>query len=177
MSQTAARPHARTRAARRALLNLAIDLALVVSFLVAYNLRFSGLTIHEWLGIAMGAVLVVHALLHGDWVVATARRLGRRLLTAQGARFVLGVLMLVDMTVLVATGILISRSAVPGLFGSRDPFWRWLHVESARWAIYLVAAHFALGLRYLLNVVRRRIVDPLRGRGRLAPAAGPGGER
>lgn len=155
----------RTRVGRRAVANVVLDLALVAAFAIDMNLRFSGLAIHEWLGLGIGAALVLHLLLHWDWVVGTTRRIAGRLRGRARLSYLLGVLLFVDMTLVVVTGVLISRSAIPALVGGRggdgERFVEWLHIEAAHWAIYLVAAHTALGVRFLVqttavHVLRRR---------------------
>jgi hypothetical protein len=54
--------------------NLIVDSAIFLAFLVAMAPRFSGMAIHEWLGIAFGAAIVTHVLLHWQWVVNMVKR-------------------------------------------------------------------------------------------------------
>lgn len=170
-----AAPRRRRAVRRKAVANLVLDLALVVAFLVDMNLRFTGLAIHEWLGLGIGAALVLHLLLHWEWTVGTTRHLLGRVRGRARLSWVLALLLFIDMTLLVVTGILISRSAVPALLGTGragegDRFFRWLHVESSHWALYLVAAHTALGVRWLVTTTRTYV---LRRRARPAAAAEP----
>src|SRR5262245_20173281 len=54
--------------------NLIVDSAIFIAFLVAMAPRFSGMVIHEWLGIAFGAAIVTHLLLHWQWLVEVTNR-------------------------------------------------------------------------------------------------------
>lgn len=152
-----------------ALANYVVDVALLVAFLVDYNLRFSGLTVHEWLGIAIGVVLVGHTVLHWDWIVRTVRRLGgtsgRQRLSAA-----LALAVFLDLVLLVVSGVLISRVALPSL-ARQDRFWRWLHIETAHLATYLVAIHFALSWKWMWALTKR-----LLGEGGRAPRVAAGEE-
>jgi hypothetical protein len=128
---------------RRNLVNLFLDAGLIVAFLADQAVGFTGLPVHEWLGIVLGVALVVHVLLHADW---------SQLLALVDAT------LFAAMVLAVVSGIEISRHALPGI-GHRDRFWRWLHTESARATVLLVAVHVALGWDWLVKVVtvaRRR---------------------
>ncbi len=157
-----AAPRRRRAVRRKAVANLVLDLALVVAFLVDMNLRFTGLAIHEWLGLGIGAALVLHLLLHWEWTVGTTRRLLGHVRGRARLSWMLALLLFVDMTVLVLSGILISRSAIPALVGARggegERFVRWLHIESSHWALYLTAAHTALGVRWLVTTTRTHVL-------------------
>ena len=51
------------------------DAILLVGFTLAYSYGFTGIGIHEWLVIALGAALLLHLTLHWDWVIRTTRKL------------------------------------------------------------------------------------------------------
>jgi cytochrome b len=59
--------------------NLIVDAAIFAGFLVATDPRATGQAIHEWLGIAFGATIIVHLLLHWKWIVNVVRRFFSRL--------------------------------------------------------------------------------------------------
>ncbi len=52
-----------------------LDVVILVSYIFAYSYGFTGDAIHEWLGLALGLVMLVHLTLHWDWVVRTTRKL------------------------------------------------------------------------------------------------------
>ena len=58
--------------------NLIVDSAIFLAFLVALAPRFSGLALHEWLGVAFGGAIVTHLLLHWQWIVEVTKRLCER---------------------------------------------------------------------------------------------------
>jgi len=65
----------RRRALARTRVDFWLDATILVGFILAYSFGFTGPVIHEWLGLALGLVLLVHLTLHWDWVVRTTRRL------------------------------------------------------------------------------------------------------
>ena len=58
---------------------------LLLAFVIAYSFKFTGLSVHEWFGLAFGLALLVHLTLHWDWVLRTTRRI----LSASGRRRVM----------------------------------------------------------------------------------------
>ena len=68
----------RRRILARTRLDFALDAAILAGYVMAYSFGFTGLAIHEWLGIGLGLVLLVHLTLHWDWVIRTTKRLLRR---------------------------------------------------------------------------------------------------
>lgn len=146
-----------SRGSLRSRADLVLDAMLLVSFGIAYAFNVTGLTLHEWFGLAFGAALLVHFTLHWDWVVTTTRRIFSR----HGRRRIMWVanaLLLIDMTLCVASGIAISVVAIPalGLQTSADSgYWRELHTRTASVAILLIAVHVGLDSRWVISVIRR----------------------
>jgi hypothetical protein len=145
----------RRRILARTRLDFLLDGLLLVAYTFAYSLGFTGIAVHEWLGIGLGVVLLVHLTLHWDWVIRTTGKLVRR---GGRERFVWLVnLLLLSMTLCIASGILISQVALPGL-GITLPgssFWRQMHDTTATLTLILVPVHAALRWRWIVGVGRR----------------------
>jgi len=143
--------------------NFLVDIAIFVAFLIALEPRLTGMAIHEWLGIAFGAAIVTHLVLHWKWLVATTKRFIGRLPGSTRINYILNALFFINMTVLVFTGLMISETALPALgiqLGEGRAFER-LHMLTADWALYLLALHVALHWRWILNTTNRYVVQPL----------------
>src|SRR5215471_15058817 len=104
----------RRRILARTRLDFWLDVLLLVGYTLAYSLGFTGIATHEWLGIGLGVALLVHLTLHWDWVIRTT---GKLLRPGGRERFVwlINLLLLVSMTLCIASGILISEVALPAL--------------------------------------------------------------
>ncbi len=146
----------RRRILARTRLDFWLDALLLVAYTLAYSLGFTGIATHEWLGIGLGAVLLVHLTLHWDWVIRTTRKLFSR---GGRERFVwlVNLLLLVCMTLCVASGILISEVALPELRITlpASSFWRQIHDTTATLTLILVPIHAALRWRWIVGVARR----------------------
>lgn len=143
--------------------NLSWDFTIFIAFLVAMAPRFSGIAIHEWLSIAFGAAIIVHLLLHWQWIAEITRRLFRRVPWARRINYGLNALLFIDITIVIFTGLVISEAALP-LLGVRPQaggFWRRLHTQSADLSVFLVGLHIALHWQWVVRAVRRYLIAPL----------------
>jgi Domain of unknown function (DUF4405) len=79
---------------------------------------------------------------------------------------VVNLALLFAMTLCVASGIAISRVALPelGITTLQTPFWFRLHVLTAEVTVGLVPVHVALRWRWIAGVGRRMLVWRPRGR-------------
>jgi hypothetical protein len=151
----------RPRASRRQLpvgtrLDFWLDVVILVSYIFAYSYGFTGDAIHEWLGLVLGLVLLVHLTLHWDWVVRTTRKLfGRR--GHDRVIWLVNLALLFGMTLCIVSGIVISRVAMPslGFFLTASLFWNRLHILTAEITLGLVPVHAALRWRWIAGVGRR----------------------
>jgi hypothetical protein len=153
--------HVRSRVSRwqlpgRIRLDFWLDAIILVSYVLAYSYGFTGDAIHEWLGLALGLVLLVHLTLHWDWVIRTTRKLlGRR--GNDRVIWLVNLALLLAMTLCIASGVVISRVALPGLgfFLASSLFWNRLHILTAEITLGLVPVHAALRWRWIVGVGRR----------------------
>jgi hypothetical protein len=140
----------------RTRLDFWLDALLLAGYTLAYSLGFTGIANHEWLGIGLGVALLVHLTLHWDWVVRTTTKL-----FARGGRerfsWLVNLLLLVSMTLCIASGILISEVALPqlGISVAASSFWRQMHSTTATLTLILVPVHAALRWRWIVGMVRR----------------------
>ncbi|GAB4580720.1 MAG: DUF4405 domain-containing protein [Anaerolineales bacterium] len=147
----------------------AIDSLLFVAFLLVFNTHLTGKTIHEWLGMAMGAVIIVHLLLSWNWIVGITKKFFSKLKAATRINYLLNLLLFVDFTLVIMTGILISESAMKtlGIELPHDEGWKQVHLLTSDWAIYLTGIHLALNWRWVIHTLKTLIRKPtiyLRGR-------------
>ena len=149
-----ARGRRRARLSPRAKFDLVFDTLLLLCFAFVYADDFTGLGLHEWIGISFGAALLVHLSLHWDWVVRTTRRM----FTTSGRRrfmWLMNFMLATDLVLCIGSGIVISGLRVFGVTFSGDEFWSSLHGTTAAVAIALIGIHIGLDWRWITNALRR----------------------
>ena len=155
------------RLTARTRVDICLDSTILAAYVVAFSFGFTGQEVHEWLGLALAVVLLVHLTLHWDWVLRITRRLWHR-----GSRrrvvWVVDLLLLVAMTLCVLSGVLISQFALPalGVHLTAGSDWGHVHDVTAQLTLALVAAHVALSWQWIWRVGRQVVA-------RLTSAAQP----
>ena len=139
-----------------------LDLVLLVITLADYSFRFTGLTWHEWIGVAFVVTVPVHITQHWDWIVRTTKRLVKSRRGRETVRWVVDLLIMPTLVLCVASGLIVSKVAMPklGIHTKNDSFWLGLHTTTADITIALAGLHVALNWRWIVTtskrIVRRR---------------------
>lgn len=151
--------------ANRSKTNLILDIAMFAAFLVAGAPHFTGLAVHEWLGMAFGAGIVTHILLHTQWIIATATRFFAPMQRRQRFYAILNIALVIDIALIIVSGILISKVALPalGIQLARSFGWRGMHHTSANLFTPLVLTHVIAHWKWIVDTGRRYLIQPLIG--------------
>jgi hypothetical protein len=151
--------------------NVLVDIAIFVAFLLALDPRSTGIAIHEWLSIALSAAIVIHLLLHWQWMVQVTRRFYRRTSGKARLNYVVDALFFVSTTTAIVSGLLISEAALPalGIPVGIGGIWRLLHSLAANLSLLALALHVALHGAWIVDVVKRYVIRPLGRIGSLKP--------
>jgi len=141
-----------------------VDILLLAMLLLLFSPRMTGLSIHEWLGISLGGVLIVHLLLSWSWISSTTRRVVSAPNRRTRINYVLNCLLFVLIIVEVTSGFEISQVSLPslGIQTIDDRSWRALHNQTLNWAMLVLGFHLAMNWRPLFNGVRRYVWRPRR---------------
>lgn len=166
MSQKGTTLQQSSKQAQHNKINLLLDLAIFVAFLVIMAPRSSGIAIHEWLSIAFGATLIVHLLRNWQWIMGVTRRFLGTMQWFTRANYGLDLLLFVDMTVIIFSGLLISEHALPlfGLQTARGGIWRSVHELSANLSFVIVGLHLAFNWQWIVTATKSYVFKPLRSR-------------
>jgi hypothetical protein len=136
----------------------------------------TGVVAHEWLGVAIAGVVLVHIVLQWDWLATAFRRFPGGPMRL-GVNLVLNGFLFVAMVVAIYSGVMISVVVRPaiGLASSVQPAWGLVHSVSVLLAMtMLVGLHLAINWRWITNVAVRLFVLGTVGRREQKPGANLG---
>jgi len=151
------------RPANRTQVNWWVDLAIFSAVMLALAPQFTGLSVHEWLGLGLAAGLAVHLLLHWQWLVSVIRRFFGQIPWSARLNLLLNTALFIDLVIVIFTGVMISREALPllGLAATGGREWESLHAQAADLSLIITGLHVAVHWKWLLSAARRYVAGPL----------------
>lgn len=144
-----------------------LDTILLLGACILQAVNFTGLIIHEWLGLAIAILILPHLLLAWTWIATTTRRLIGRSAdpppTHTRVNYALNLALFACITVQILSGILISQQAVPKLTGkpalalTANFAWDHIHTTASDFTLVLIGLHLAINWNWLTAAVRTRL--------------------
>src|SRR5215471_8469190 len=126
-----------------------LDVTLLVSLCALQSVGFTGLVVHEWLGLALVGMVLAHLLFAWSWIASQSRRL----VTLQPLRarinYLLNLVLFACVVAAIFSGILISQKAIPvmtGIPAAPEMDWHWdtLHNYFGGSVLLLTGFHLAM---------------------------------
>jgi hypothetical protein len=138
--------------------NWFVDALLFVSFLIACWLELTGIEMHQWLGMGVGAFAIYHLVAHWAWVKNVASRFFSN--TSGQARWfmILDVSLLLGFIAILGSGLIISTWF--GLALGNYAAWSTLHVLATISTLVLLIVKIGMHWRWIVNITKRYIVPP-----------------
>ncbi|MEG0324036.1 MAG: DUF4405 domain-containing protein [Raoultibacter sp.] len=137
--------------------NLIIDIVALLIYLVVANPAFTGIGVHEWIGLGLFVVLLVHCIAHADWVEEALRSGFTKPSWTQTGNLVLDILALIAFLVVTVSGIMISGAVLPalGLYAEGYYFWDPLHAISAKILLALLLVHVVVHWKWFALFIKK----------------------
>lgn len=139
-------------------INLIVDAAALIAYLVVANPAWTGIGLHEWLGVGVYVVLFVHVLFHMDWVFNTTKRAWTHRSWATTGNWCLDVLIFISLTLCTVAGVLISGDFLPalGLYADGYYFWDPVHSFSAKLLLALLIVHIVVHWKWIVSFFKKK---------------------
>jgi hypothetical protein len=131
---------------------LIIDFVMMVLILFALSYRIIGDVSHEWIGVSVFILFVVHTIINYRWYkqIFKGRYDFRR-----GLNTAVNLLLLAAMSLLIITGLLHSRTVLAFLHLPGGMVIRLIHTTAAYWGLLLIAVHLGLHWEMIINAMRK----------------------
>ena len=135
-----------------------VDVCMTVLLLCLMAYQVTGEAAHEWIGMGMTALVIVHQILNRKWYGAIFK--GKyniyRILTT-----VINLVLLLAFAMTAFSGMSMSGHAVPFLYGMMQvSFARKMHLSMSHWSFVLMGFH--LGMHIPVMIAKLKLADKLR---------------
>mgnify|MGYP001160571188 CR=1 FL=1 len=145
---------------KRAKQNWWIDLVLFAGFILTFFLDLTGLPLHQWIGVGVGALIIVHLLVHQNWLKGITNKFAK---SSNKSRFflMLDILLFVGFYLILYTGIIMSTWLNLNLTNYSG--WYTLHLWSSILTLQILLVKVAAHWKWIVNAVKsqKKIVEPL----------------
>ncbi len=161
--------------------NLFLDIVIALVFLLAMTPRVTSIPVHEWMSIAFGVAVIIHLVLHWEWITGIGSRFFTHLRNEARLNFLIDLVFFVALVMIMVSGLAISKVALPTL-GIKPAFsivWKQVHRISAEVALIIVGVHCGMHLKWIVQNAKRYLIDSLRSiaRGRVSTNQLSGGKK
>lgn len=132
---------------------LLLDVALFAAIVVAYAPVATGISIHEWLSVAIAVPFLLHLVVNWEWVLRFVRNAFEKLTSTSLLNGIVDLALFVSAVTVVLSGLLISQ-VVAGALGialASSAVWHSVHSLAADATIALLLLHFALHARWMAS--------------------------
>lgn len=134
---------------------LCVDAAMTVALLLLMAYELIGKAAHEWIGMAMFILFVLHHILNGKW---TKNLFKGRYTSLRILQTALAALLLLCMLSSMVSGMVLSEYALAFLNIRQGQSWaRTLHMLSSYWGFVLMALHLGLHWGMMLQMAKKRL--------------------
>lgn len=138
--------------------SLVFDIVLVVCAVALMFPDLTGYGVHEWVGLAFAAAMLVHVAARHDEGARLFKSGFQKRRAGKAFSFVLNAAIFVDLAVCAVSGLMVSGSVLPavGLYAGGFFFWAPVHAFSAQLFVALALVHVVLFAPKMKAVLSRR---------------------
>ena len=132
-----------------------VDVCMTVLLLCLMAYQVTGEVLHEWIGIAMTVLVIVHQILNRRWygAILKGKYSAYRIMTT-----VINIALLIAFALTAFCGMSMSGHAVPFLYGmTKVSFARKMHLSMSHWAFILMGMH--LGMHIPVMFAKLKLTD------------------
>lgn len=140
------------------MLKISVDIGMTVILLLLMTYELIGQAVHEWLGMGIFILFIIHHILNSKW----SRNLGKgKYPQLRILQTMLVSLVFVSMIGSMISGIILSRHVLAffPVNGGRA-FGRLLHMLSSYWGFLLMAVHLGFHRNVMINMAGKNAKEP-----------------
>ena len=135
----------------KTIIKIIVDVIMTVLFIVCMGYHLTENKTHEWLGTVLFVLFILHHILNFGWYKSLFKG---KYTAVRVIHTIINILVTVDILLIMASGIMLSRNIFAFLNISAGMLGRRLHMISTAWGYILMAMH--LGLHWGMAVAMSR---------------------
>jgi len=135
-----------------------IDLGLMLGFLFAFYLDLTGIALHQWLGVVLAILALVHLLLHWDWFANVVCRFFGKTSGRSRIYLLLDILIMLGTVMIIETGLVISTWFNLELYDYVT--WLDIHIYSSVATLGLTVIKLGMHWRWIVVTTRKIFGSP-----------------
>jgi len=138
------------------LIKIVLDTVMVIAFVLLFNYMVLGMLFHEVVGLAIGAVILLHCGLNWKWIKGISLNIFKKKLpTKTRIGYFLNILLLLSVIFIIISGVLISKKLFPGLALSGGKGLQVLHISVSYFCLLLIGIHLGLHRNFVMITFRK----------------------
>lgn len=139
---------------RKQIFKVSIDIIMTVLFLVLMAYHITGNRLHEWLGILLILLFIIHHILNWKWYSSLFKG---RYTIFRSIMVIVNTLLFLSMAGMAVSGILLSHEVFGFLNIRGGAFGRRLHMVSTSWGFCLMAVHIGFHMGMVIGTVKKKL--------------------
>jgi hypothetical protein len=137
-------------------LSLCLDWAMLAAIVVlGVGIVTVPLSVHEWLGVALVAALLLHLLLQWPWIASATRQLRAPRTPRIRINYTLNAILFIMVTISLCSGFVISRAVLPALkmHPSSNAVWAQVHALFSGFVLIIIGLHVGMNWHWIKSFV------------------------
>lgn len=136
-----------------------MDSILLIGFILVCIPKVTGTWAHEWLSLLFIVPLIIHLLLHWDWMMALPKNFVHRQSNKDRFNAIWDTLFYLVMLMATLSGFLVSEALLPQLGLPIDilPVWSKLHHDLGNLVMPMLGVHLALHWTWIKTMTKKMI--------------------
>ena len=130
-----------------------IDLGLLAGYLISFYLDLTGVNLHQWLGVGVTVLALIHLVLHWDWVKAVVSRFFGKTSGRSRIYLLLDLLIMLGAVVIFETGLVISTWFNLELYNYAA--WLDVHIYSSVITLGITVLKLGLHWRWIVATAKK----------------------
>jgi len=131
---------------------MAIDLAMLILWIVLMDLNLTGVILHEYLGIGIILLIVIHNLVNLKWIAGVVSNFRK---SPGKGKFILNLLLLALTVIIGVSGVMISADILPSISRSNVAVWLYIHKAASYGGMLLISVHIGLHWSMIAGALKK----------------------